>query len=151
MLPGGAVSPPSHCTNPLLARQGRQMDRRRRRGVWASGRHRRACRCLRDKASETKARPTPVAPGRAAAFLCRSGCSCQLSRASSYRDQTAASACRAQRWKGRSREGWRWAWKGVGAGKGEAPDGGAQGLGEFRQVRDGEQGRRGLTRGGGWG
>lgn len=100
-LRGGGLAAPRHTKpthTPPAERQGWQMDRRRR-GAWASGRHRRACCCRRDKASETKARPTPVAPGRVAAFLCRSGCSCQLSRASSYRGQTSASACRAQRWK----------------------------------------------------
>lgn len=85
-LPKGAAPPwPTHT---LVRRLGRQMGGPGR-GLADTGAP--AARPP-DKAEETKARPTPVALGAAAAFPRRSGCSCQLSRASSYGDQTAASA-----------------------------------------------------------
>lgn len=81
------------------------------------------------KPAETKARPTPVALGAASAFLRRSGCSCQLSRASSYEVQTAASASLAGGGLGGGK-GYR-----RGTGRGDEGDWGKGGRGEPTRVR----------------
>ena len=131
---GVARVPPHRPHTPPSKRPGRQMGGRPW-GWRSSGGHRRTHPRARpgDKAAETKARPTPVALGWAAAFLCRSGCSCQLSRASSYGDQTAASASPARGGGGRGRTGGRGS---PGAGEG----GRAERKGVWDQGRVGGQG-----------
>lgn len=100
------------------------------------------------KQPETKARPTPVALGWAAAFLCRSGCSCQLSRASSYGDQTAGSASPARGGGGRGGLGGKGA-QGLGRGPGRMEKG--CGTREGWLGRDGRMGQGKLGLGTGWG